>query len=201
MAVNMAAVAPAQFDRRMVAVDYTLTESAVDTEREEDLRIDYTMRETFNGEAQDLNEGAKGDSKSGSREDDDLLENEEDAEEVRISSKHRESDDEVIEEDLSEPEVSSLDNDHDTDKSSSDGESAVVAEWEGGSETAEMASVANRNNCVLVVLYMSGSVNTLTQSIVSAVRMRNMIQMKNLRSTWHVRFVGIIVSVETAELN
>ena len=201
MALNMAAVAPAQFDRRMVAVDYTLTESAVDTEREEDLRIDYTMRETFNGEAQDLNEGAKGDSKSGSREDDDLLENEEDAEEVRISSKHRESDDEVIEEDLSEPEVSSLDNDHDTDKSSSDGESAVVAEWEGGSETAEMASVANRNNCVLVVLYMSGSVNTLTQSIVSAVRMRNMIQMKNLRSTWHVRFVGIIVSVETAELN
>lgn len=157
---TMAAVAPAQLESRTVNIEYDLGNGEVDAEGEEDPEIDFTMGDAPASELQDHVEGSDGDTDSGSEVDIENLEDEDDPEEiVKVASRRKESDDEVVEEDLSEVEASSVENDHDTDKSSSDEESAVAEEWEGGSEGADNASVevANRNNCVLVFLSSNGS--------------------------------------------
>ena len=156
----MAAVAPAQLESRTVNIEYEIVNGEVDAEGEEDLEIDFTIGDDAPmSESQDQAEGSDRDTDSGSEEEMDNLDDEDDPEEiVKVASRRKESDDEVVEEDLSEVEASSVENDHDTDKSSSDEESAV-AEWEGGSEGADNASVevANRNNCVLVFMSPNGS--------------------------------------------
>lgn len=149
----MAAVAPAHLESRIVNIEYDIVNNEVDAEGEEDHEVDFTMGDALTSELQDQVEGSDGDTDSGSEVEMDHLEDEDDPEEmVKVASRRKDSDDEVVEEDLSEAEASSVENDHDTDKSSSDEESAVAEEWEGGSEGADNASVevANRNNCVLV---------------------------------------------------
>lgn len=163
MAVTMAAVAPARLEARTVNIAYGATSSDVDATGAEDADLDYPMTDMLAEEAQGPLEGSDGDAESGSEVDGDNLDDEEDAEEmVKLPTKRAESDDDVLEEDLSEPDASSGDDDHETDKSSSDAESAVSEKWEGGSEGAEDASVevANRNNCMLV--YPSIFLNRMT---------------------------------------
>ena len=153
MAVTMAAVAPAHLEARTVNIEYGATSSELDTTGAGDPDLDYPIADALAEEAQDPLEDSDGDAESGSEVDGDNLDDEEDAEEiVKLPSRRVESDDEVMEEDLSEPDASSGDDDHETEKSSSDAESAVTEKWEGGSEGAEDASVevANRNNCVLL---------------------------------------------------
>lgn len=159
----MAAVAPAQLESRTVNIEYDIINSEMDAEGEEDPEVDFTMGDAPTSELQDQVGGSNGDTDSGSEVEMDNLEDEDDPEPtVRVASRRKESDDEVIEEDLSEVEASSVENEHDTDKSSSDEESAVAEEWEGGSEGADNASVevANRNNCVLVFISSNGSHET-----------------------------------------
>lgn len=160
MSRTMAAVAPAQLESRTVNIEYEIVNGEVDAEGEEDLEIGFTIGDDAPmSELQDQAEGSDRDTDSGSEVEMDNLDDEDDPEEiVKVASRRKESDDEVVEEDLSEVEASSVENDHDTDKSSSDEESAV-AEWEGGSEGADNASVevANRNNCVLVFMSPNGS--------------------------------------------
>ena len=150
----MAAVAPAQLEPRTVNIDYGIVNNEVDADGEEDIRVDFTVGDAPTIELQDQIEGADGDTDSGSEVEMENLEDEDDPEEmVKVASRRKESDDEVNEDDLSEVEACSVDNDHDTDKSSSDEESAVP-EWEGASEGADIVSVevANRNNCVSVII-------------------------------------------------
>ncbi|MCJ1429551.1 hypothetical protein MMC29_007466, partial [Sticta canariensis] len=158
----MAAVAPAQLEPRTVNIEYGIVNNEVDAEGEEDIGVDFTMGDAPTIELQDQVEGSDGDTDSGSEVEMENLEDEEDPEEmVKVASRRKESDDEVNEEDLSEVEASSVENDHDTDKSSSDEESAVP-EWEGASEGADNVSVevANRNNCVLVIISSNGRHDT-----------------------------------------
>lgn len=166
VARTMAAVAPAQLESRTVNIEYDIINSEVDAEGEEDADIDFTIGDPPTSELQGQGSGSDEDTDSGSEVEIDNLEDEDDPEEiVKVASRRKESDDEVIEEDLSEAEASSVENDHETDKSSSDEESAVAEEWEGGSEGADNASVevANRNNCVLV--FISSNRNDKTDSI------------------------------------
>lgn len=158
----MAAVAPAQLEPRTVNIEYGIVHNEVDAEGGEDVGVDFTMGNAPTIELQDQVEGSDGDTDSGSEVEMGNLEDEDDLEEiVKVASRRKESDDEVNEEDLSEVEASSVENDHDTDKSSSDEESAVP-EWEGASEGADNVSVevANRNNCVLVIIPPNGRHDT-----------------------------------------
>lgn len=163
VARTMAAVAPAQLESRTVNIEYDILNGEVDAEGEEDPGVDFTMGDAPTSELQDQVEGLDGDTDSGSEVEIDNLEDDDDLEEItKVASRRKESDDEVIEEDLSEVEASSVEHDHDTDKSSSDEESVVAEEWEGGSEGADNASVevANRNNCVLVFSSSNGGRET-----------------------------------------
>lgn len=149
----MAAVAPAHLEAHTVNLEYSNAGSEVDTGMEEDTEITFPTRNAPTNEIQYEVESSDGEAGSASEDAADALDNEEDEEDdgepVNLSKRRIESDDEVVEDDMLDVESSSAEED-DSSKSSSDAESAVVGEWEGGSEGPEDASVevANRNNCV-----------------------------------------------------
>lgn len=157
----MAAVAPAHLEAHTVNLEYGIVGNVMDADVEEDSRI--TLPNNKNPPTSGIRyeaDSSTGEAGSASEDAADALDDEQEEEEgnvhadpVKLSKGRVESDDEVVEDDILDTESSSVDGD-DSAKSSSDAESAVVEEWEGGSEGPEDASVevANRNNCMSVFL-------------------------------------------------
>ena len=152
----MAAVAPAQLDTRTVDLRYGAGDGEVNSKGDENRRISFPIRDTPASELQHKAESFSGESESASEDEADAIDEEDEEEEeediteaVKLSNGRVESDEEVVEEDMLDAEASSVEGD-DSEKSSSDAESAAVEEWDGGSEGPEDASVevANRNNCM-----------------------------------------------------
>lgn len=150
VAVMMAALAPAPLMAHPVSVDYNPTSDDMDAEGEDDPEVEISMGNAIAGQIRDKIE-----------EPDQLVRNSENNrkpeeyvdEEEKTSQRHVESDEDVVEDDLSKADESSAEEDKDFDKGSSDSESAVAQEWDGGSEGGDddaEVGVANRNNCVLV---------------------------------------------------
>ena len=159
----MAAVAPAQLEAHTVNLEYSIVGNIMDAGVEEDSGI--TLPNNNNPPTSGIQyeaDSSNGEARSASEDAADALDDEQEEEEeeeddhadpVNLSKGRVESDDEVVEDDIFDTESSSVEGD-DSAKSSSDAESAVVEEWEGGSEGPEDASVevANRNNCMSVFL-------------------------------------------------
>lgn len=158
----MAAVAPAHLEAHTVNLEYGIVGNVMDAGVEEDSGI--TLPNTNNPPTSGIQyeaDSSNGEAGSASEDAADALDDEQEGEEeeddhadpVNLSKGRVESDDEVVEDDILDTESGSVEGD-DSAKSSSDAESAVVEEWEGGSEGPEDASVevANRNNCMSVFL-------------------------------------------------
>lgn len=145
----MATLAPAPLMARPVSVDYNPISDDMDAEGEDDPEVEISMGKAVAGQIQDKIE-----------EPDQLVKNrennqkaEEHVEDAEKSSQRHVESEEVIEDDLSKADESSAEEDRDFDKGSSGSESAVLQEWDGGSDGGDddaEVEVANRNNCVLV---------------------------------------------------
>ncbi|MCJ1259955.1 hypothetical protein MMC24_007794 [Lignoscripta atroalba] len=153
----MAAVGPAQLDGGMETIDYDMAGSDLDAEGEDDLEVDYNMTDAPASEPADVVEDSDSVVDNDEVGEDDEDEDAEDDEEdevvgaVKLPNGHEaESDEDAIVGDGSD--ASSVAEDDDSDKSSSEAESAVAEEWEGGSEGPDEAEaeVATRNNCMYV---------------------------------------------------
>jgi hypothetical protein len=118
------------------------------------------------------------------------------------NGKSQRDDDAAAEEELSNAEMSSAEEKHDSDKSFSDADSVIAEEWEGGSQAADAVEleVANRNNCMLVSWILEIFLVFLGQKLIQrkdfVVKMKSMTLTKNMKSTWHVQYAEIIVSCE-----
>lgn len=71
---------------------------------------------------------------------------------TKLSNGKSQRDDATAEEELSNAEMSSAEENDDSDKSFSDADSVIAEGWEGGTQAADEVEVevANRNNCMLV---------------------------------------------------
>ncbi|KAL9595359.1 MAG: hypothetical protein Q9219_006485 [cf. Caloplaca sp. 3 TL-2023] len=150
----MAAVAQSLVGRAAPALDYTMLGNDADAEGEEDAEGDYEME----AEAQP----SRAEMHADKSDQDVVVESEEEAEDesdaatdknARVKRaggrRRRDGDKDAALDDTSEAEISSEEDDE-SDKSLSEGESATAPEWEGGSDGGEDGSVevATRNNCI-----------------------------------------------------
>ncbi len=151
VALRMAAIAPPQLEVRTLNLEYATASLSMDVKAEGQPGTDYTTAgssaSTAIEQAGDLGEAVLG---RGAMEEDNVEE-----EEVAKLPKRRrkESDAEIVEEDMSDPEGSSEEEDtHDSDKDSSDAETPSAKTWWKHQRESVDASVdvASRNNCVLV---------------------------------------------------
>ena len=143
----MAAVAPAQLSNPVKALGYNLAGEDADAEGEdeEDYQTSAQAEDRMSiDSAFNANEGK--DEGNESDEDDAAVGA------VKIPKKRAriDSDEDAVEEDQSEDQDSSGEDEDDSEKGSSDAESVVAGDWEGGSEGADNdeTETANRNNCV-----------------------------------------------------
>ena len=152
----MAVVGPAHLNSGLESgldsAQYDMTGSDIDAEGEDDIELDYPPTDTHMSEPADVVDPSDSLSDHGDEEDDEDEEDEDEDENVgavKVPNGHEVESDEdaVIEDGTGE---SSITDDDESDKSSSEAESAAGEEWEGGSEGPEDAEgeVATRNNCM-----------------------------------------------------
>ncbi|KAL8825543.1 MAG: hypothetical protein Q9170_007754, partial [Blastenia crenularia] len=135
--------------------DYAFLGSDADAEGDEDAEGDYEIEaEAQPSEAVTQADKSDEDAQVDSEEDEDDASVEASEDTVtRTRARNRRAHDrnkDVELSEASEDQVSSIEDEDESDKGSSDGESAVAPEWEGGSDGGEDGSVevANRNNCI-----------------------------------------------------
>ena len=143
----MAAVAPAQMSNPMKGLGYNLAGDDIDAdgEDEEDYQISTRAEDRMSVDgAYDAAEGEDEGHES------DGIDAAVGAVKIPRKRAHIDSDEDAVEEDHSEDQVSSGEEEEDSDKGSSDAESVVAGEWEGGSDGADdgETETANRNNCM-----------------------------------------------------
>ena len=149
-----AVVASPQVATRNLDADYLVAGGNIDGDGEKEAQITYAMGDVTMDDAENESSGSDGDAGEGSGEDEDEnMEPEDDDDEVvRIPNGQAdvESDEDAVVENVSEVDGSSAEEEaDDSDKdSSSDAESAIAREWEGGSADDAEVEVATRNNCV-----------------------------------------------------
>ncbi len=147
-----AVVASPHVPTRNLDADYIMAGSDVDADGEDEAEVGYAMGDVTLNDAENEADHSDGDAAAGSEEDDDENmepEDDDDDEAVPNGQADAESDDDAVVENMSEVEGSSAEEEaDDSDKDSSDAESAAVEEWEGGSADDAEVEVATRNNCV-----------------------------------------------------
>lgn len=193
MALIMAAVAPPRLEARSVNIEYSTPGHPVDVKVE----MDYTTAVSNTNQTSKQVGGLERQIRRGEEMGAGNVDEEYALEEI-LTPPRRGKESEMVEEDLSEQEQSSDDDDEPSDESNSDTETPSKTNWEKQYSASVEASidVAGRDNCVLVFQSLWERVRKAESDAGFAERMRIMIQMKNMKSIWHVRCVEIIVSCE-----
>ncbi len=151
----MAAVAPARLEAHPTDRPYAIDSGDMDAEGEEDPDVAFALGEDLVQnkavEEAEVSDGAPAeasDEEDGNEEDD---EDEVSAPSAKLDKgKRRANSDMDVVEDAEEVEESSAAEEDNSDKESTDAESAVAEDWEAGSEEGDdgEVEVANRNNCM-----------------------------------------------------
>ncbi|KAI9872533.1 MAG: hypothetical protein M1830_001511 [Pleopsidium flavum] len=146
----VAAVEGAQLDSRSEQLEYSMVDSDLDAEGEDDPEMDYPVQDVKTNTVEDDLEMSDADAE-GEEVDDD----EDDGEgvgavKIPAGQADLESEEEVEPDDAASEEEDSDVEEEDSDKDSSDAESGVEEDWEAASEGAEEGEVEvlNRNNCI-----------------------------------------------------
>ena len=149
----MAAVlASPQIVTRNLDSDYVSAEHDLNADGVNEAEIDYAAGDVTPNDAENESDGSGMDAEIGSEGEDENMEPEnddDDAVKLSLGEPDIDSDENAVVDNMSEAEGSSAEEEaNDSDKDSSDAESAAVEDWEGGSADDGEVEVATRNNCV-----------------------------------------------------